>query len=315
MLFVLSLLIVTQVTVVRATLARNIGAVQLISDYAPDHLDRAERWLTYSSALSNVPASYRLLGKIQQAKGDIAGAMQIWRNAGLTTFAIDVALHELAQADPIDAGVWKQEILISISRPLEWQRLGLALETRGDYIQAVNAYQQALALLVLDTNQASLSELYYSLANLYETQLGDLPCAVEAYSMAGEVDDFQNPWHRMLSHQKLAILLMGKDNERAVVEAHRAVELMPESSMGHSILGLALYAAYGDLDQAEQEIRIAIDLDPQSVWPWMHLGQLYFQAQKYELSVAAYLKATELNPELEEARDMVVFIRKTYLEK
>ncbi len=315
--FALSI-VVTQATVVRAILARNIGALHLIDSSAPDHLDRAESWLTYSTDLAKDHSTSRLLGKVQQARGDIAGAVQQWRDVGLASFAIDVGLQELARANAMDAQIWQQEILAIISKPTEWQRLGTALERRGDYVQAVDAYQQALTFLALDQageEQASLSEIYYSLARIYRTQFDDVPGAVDAYSAAVKVDDFYSAWHRMLAHQELAILLIKADSERAVVEARRAVELMPKSSMGHSILGLTLYAAYGDLDQAEQEIHLAIELDQQSVWPWMHLGQLYFQAQEYELAVTAYLQAAELNPALSEAHDMVVFIRKTYLEE
>ncbi len=311
-------LVITRTAIVSAAMARNMGAIYLMDDRLPTHLDSAESWLKWSFALSENPAAHRLLGKAWQSRGDVSGAMQEWQSAGLNAFAIDTALQELAQADTKDALVWTQEILMSISTPAEWQRLGSALETRGDYTQAVDAYQQALALLApgkTDKGSASTAEIYYSLARIYEEKFNDPISATETYSKAVEAGDFQNSWHQVMSYEKLAVLLINNDPERAVISARQAVNLMPERALAHSILGLALYTAYGDFRQAEREIRIAIELDPQSVWPWMHLGQLYFQAKEYQLAADAYLEAAKRNPEFREANDMAVFIRKTYLEK
>ena len=315
---ILSLLLVTQLALVRATAARNIGALYLKNSSTADYLSHAEDWLTYSLALLENPRTHKLLGKVWQARGDITGAVQQWRDAGLTSFAVDVGVQELARANEIEAQMWQQELTPIISKPAEWQKLGVALEQREDYIEAIYAYQQAAALSTLDktgANETSLAEIYYSLGRIYRTEFDDLPGAIEAYSAAVEVDDFRNPWHRVLSYQELAILLMRSDSERAVAAAQRAVELMPDSAMGHSILGLAIYAAYGDLEQAKQEIHVAIALDPQSAWPWMHLGQVYFQAQEYELAVNAYLEAAELEPDFKVVHDMAAFIRKTYLDQ
>lgn len=314
----LLLLFPTCALAIHAGMARNLGALFLVRGSAPANLDSAEKWLRRAISLQQSTVSYRMVGKLQQARGDLTGAMQTWRNAGLTTFAVDVGLQELARTDATEASVWEQEVRATISRPAEWQKLGAAFEQRAEYTKAVDAYHQA-HLLTRSSEVAeggvSESELYFSLARIYKGHFNDLSRAVEAYSMAIEADDFRNHWHRVLSHQELAILLIKDDSKRAVVEAQRAVELMPESFMGHSILGLALYAAYGDLQRGEREIRVAIDLNPQNVWPWMHLGQLYFQAKEYQLAVNAYLEAIKLNPGLKEASDMAVFIRKTYLDE
>lgn len=311
------LLLSTHALTINAVMAHNIGARYLVTSPSSDNLKSAETWLKRAVSLRQETATYRLLGKVQQLRGDIVGAIQEWRDTGVAVFAVAVGLQELAQADPKEASIWEQGILPLISQRSEWQRLGAAYEERGEYTKAVDAYQQGL--LLSTSNEAdksqSVSEIYYSLARIYKGHFGDSSRAVEAYSKAVEADDFQNLWHRVLSHQELAILLIGEDSERAVVEARRAVELMPESSMGHSLLGLALYSAYGDLQQAEREIRVAIDLDLQSVWPWMHLGQLYFQAEEYKLAMEAYLEAAKLNPQLKDAIDMAAFIRKTYLDE
>lgn len=315
----LGLLLLTQGIVIRATLSRNIGALYLIRRAASEHLDDAEHWLTHASTLLEVPATTRLLGTACQARGDAAGAIQRWRASGGTSFAVDAGLKALTQADVQSAEVWQQEIEAVISTPVEWQGLGAALESRGAYADATRAYRRALYLLTLEggaeADLASAAELYYALGHIYRSQMDDVPAAIEAYSAATAAADFHNEWHRMLTHQELAVLLLGRDNERAAAEAQQAVDLMPESPMGHSVLGLAFYAAYGDLEFAEKEIRIAIDLTPQSAWVWKHLGQLYLQAQEYELAAASYLKAAELSPEPKEARDMAAFILRTYLEE
>lgn len=310
------LLVLLRIPDAAAALTRNLGALHLVNTQAADHLDQAERRLNMSSTWLETPATGRLMGVLRQAQGDIPRAMQEWRDAGLAEFALNVGLRELARADAAEAPLWEKEVLAIIARPGEWQRLGTAYAQRGEDAKAVDAYRQSLALAAAQNSGPGamhLAESYYSLAQIYKAQYGDTAQAVEAYTLAVEAGDFANPWHRVLSHHELAMLLLKADPARAMREARVAVALMPEFSLAHSVLGLAIYAASGDLPQAEQEVRAAIALDPQSVWPWMHLGQLFAQAQQYTAAEEAYLQAAALNPQFKEAQDLAAFIRKTYL--
>lgn len=310
-------LVILKIPDVGSAMARNIGAIYLLDEQSIVGRTNAEYWLKRSSRLSRDANTQRLLGKVRQFNGDIKGAMNDWQDAGLLTFAINTSFQELMSANDTEALIWTATIQEVISTPIEWERFGMVLESRGENIQAIDAYQTALDQLEVDKThnfQVSKSEIYYRLAHIYEDQFTDLSKAIEAYSTAVIRDDFQNNWHNVESYEKLAILLINKEPEQAVNYAQQAVILMPDHSLAHSILGLSIYSATGDFNRAEQEIREAIKLDPQNAWPWMHLGQLYLQAKEYQLAVEAYLEAKKLNPEIHEADEMVTYIYKTYLE-
>lgn len=308
------LLVLLRVPDMAAALARNLGALHLVDTQAPGGLAQAEHRLNRSLTWLETPSARRLLAAVRQAQGDIPRAMQEWSAAGLRAHALNIGLRELGRAETAEALIWEEELLAILAQPIEWQRLAAVYAQRGEYAKAIEAYRQSLALAAAqDPGVMSLAESYYGLAQLYKAQGGDTAQAVESYTLAVAAGDFLNPWHRALSHHELAMLLLKEDSARAVTEARAAVALMPEFALAHSVLGLAIYAASGDLPQAEQAIRTAIALEPQSVWPWMHLGQLYAQASQYAAAEEAFLHAAALNPQFKEAQDLAAFIRKTYL--
>jgi tetratricopeptide (TPR) repeat protein len=312
---VVLMLLLTQATVLVASLFRNIGAIQLINAPA-EKMPVVETWFQRSLSLHNTTSSQRLLGTAKQFQGDITTAVDVWRKAGLTLFAIDVGMLALPDSEPMDAALWESELLRLITTPVEWQQLGDALKQREEYDRAVDAYQQALAgakMNLAPQVQPSIAEIHYSLADIYRNYVGDTQAAFGAYYAAVQSADFQNIWHHVLSYQQIAILLIGNDSQQALSAAQRAVELMPGDSLGHSILGLAIYAETQDLQVAEQEILKAIQIAPGNIWPRMHLGQLYLQAEEYQLAEGAYLEAARLHPNFTEANDMATHVRKTYL--
>lgn len=293
----------------------NVGAVKLLSS-SSNGLDAATYWLLMAHNIQDSKNTLKLLGRVEQAKGNITSAMQVWRKEDLKQYALDVATLELAVAPADEAKVWEMELRALVNQPIEWFKFGVALEQRGEYERATEAYLRTINHEVSDgvaTNLPSQSEVYYRLAGVYRRQQNQLQATISAYSNAVLAGDFRNAWHQLDAYQQLAILLLSSDAEQAVQSASRAVELMPGNAMSHSILGLALFAAYGDLAQAEQEVQAGIRLDPNNVWPRMHLGQLYYRAKQYEQAESVYRTTATLHPQFQEAKDMADFIRSKYL--
>ena len=77
----------------------------------------------------------------------------------------------------------------------------------------------------------------------------------------------------------------------------RAIELSPGYPPGHSWYGAYLIAR-GRFDEAEAQIRAALELDPLSVSPNLALAGLHYYARRYEAAVAQYRHLVELSPAL-----------------
>jgi TolB-like protein/Flp pilus assembly protein TadD len=77
----------------------------------------------------------------------------------------------------------------------------------------------------------------------------------------------------------------------------RAIELNPGYPLGHSWYGAYLIAR-GRFDEAEAQIRAALELDPLSLPPQLSLAGLHYYARRYEAAVAQYRHLVELSPAL-----------------
>ena len=85
--------------------------------------------------------------------------------------------------------------------------------------------------------------------------------------------------------------------------------------LAHTVFGLSIYNATGKLDAAEREMDIAAQLNPASLWPWLHRAQLYMYADQYEAAIGAYRHALRIDPDNRLAREMIAYIQQTFLQK
>jgi predicted Zn-dependent protease len=90
-----------------------------------------------------------------------------------------------------------------------------------------------------------------------------------------------------------------------------AIDLRPEASFAHYLLGIVAYRTSSDTN-AEQSFRRALDIEPRLRWARLGLANLYIRQRKWESALAeldAYLEdfPNALNgPEVEAARQRVV---------
>ncbi|WP_071324077.1 tetratricopeptide repeat protein [Janthinobacterium sp. 1_2014MBL_MicDiv] len=196
--------------------------------------------------------------------------------------------------------------------------LANAWQARGDYAQAVQAYQQALqfnpafaeahsnlggalqALGALDeAEQAYLQAIalrpdygmaHFNLGNTRKAR-GDLDGAVNAYqaalaSMPADAEVFSN----------LGNALQGLErNEEAADSYRRALELDPRLVMAHSNLGAALLNL-ARFDQAEASYRAALALAPRDAGLWNGLGNSLQSQQRLDEAADAYRQALAVQP-------------------
>jgi TolB-like protein/Tfp pilus assembly protein PilF len=92
---------------------------------------------------------------------------------------------------------------------------------------------------------------------------------------------------------RLTLVMLGQ-LDRAMVEAKRAYELDPVSSIIHSDLGGVNLAARR-YDEAIQQLRGTVEMDPDFFWAYRWLGMALELRGDTQAAIAAYQKAFELN--------------------
>ncbi len=80
-----------------------------------------------------------------------------------------------------------------------------------------------------------------------------------------------------------------------------AVEKKPESAVAHLNLGTFLLLNKQNAKEAEKEMRLAVELNPDYDKAWVNLGGLHLARWEFEACVEANKKAIAINPKLVEA--------------
>ena len=197
---------------------------------------------------------------------------------------IAAGVEALKSGDLVGAEkIFSEALRQGIRHPLNYHNLGIIAQQRGQHLMAVTRFRQALALQ----------------------------------------PDF-GPSHLLLGSSLMAL----KRNAQAVRELQRAVRLMPEEPQAHLQLAKA-YEASENWIAAAQELQRLVELAPQepeysyqlgkawmklSGWSYQQiarinpdsarlqqaLGQEYAVQGKYNLAIASYHRAAQLDPKLPE---------------
>lgn len=186
-----------------------------------------------------------------------------------------------------------------------WQKAGVSAYASGDYFEAISFLNKAP-----DLSEQGWIILGYSYANT-----DDLPSALQAYQRGlqfydsaylyaglasvyreqkewqAERDALKNQLRLDISdayaHYRLGLLLTFLESEQALSELMLATSLNPE------------------VDSAMQTLRTALNLSatqPDASQQMLTIGRALGLVQEWELSIAAFDKATQINPENAEAR-------------
>ncbi|MFO0595973.1 MAG: tetratricopeptide repeat protein [Myxococcaceae bacterium] len=88
--------------------------------------------------------------------------------------------------------------------------------------------------------------------------------------------------------------------QQAIVQLEELLRDLPDEAVLHSLLGLA-YARLDDAGRAVDELKRAIELQPEDGKNYLYLAQIYEGRQRQKNAEEQYLKALERNPVLDEA--------------
>jgi tetratricopeptide (TPR) repeat protein len=86
-----------------------------------------------------------------------------------------------------------------------------------------------------------------------------------------------------------------RSSTKAIQRVHEYVSHNDSDAVAHTILGSVLIADR-QYSQAEAEFRRAIELDPQTVTPFLKLGKLYQDQNQVDLAIGQYNEAMKRSP-------------------
>jgi tetratricopeptide (TPR) repeat protein len=90
------------------------------------------------------------------------------------------------------------------------------------------------------------------------------------------------------------------DLDAAIQHLERAVQLKPDVSAVHVVLGIA-YVQKGSFDKAIKELTKAISLQPDNYLAYVNLGNAFARSGRREEQIEAEQHAIRLNPKVPEA--------------
>ena len=243
-----------------------------------------------------------------------AGTVQQLRNALAQGGTQHRALRDVTEmlkkklegASPAQAKVWHLKIGIAsfflgyTSQASEHLRhadtalagfyLGRALQSRGEYDEALKAFEKA------EKAGYNASQIRLQRAGIYRLK-GDLVEARKQLGQLQELASYSAEYHFQLGSCSLA----DGDRNEAIKKFERAVELDPGHTNALFQLGHANDLAGND-DEAINCYERALKHPPLHVGTLINLGVLYEDHEKYDKAVECYRRVLSANPTDEEAR-------------
>lgn len=117
-----------------------------------------------------------------------------------------------------------------------------------------------------------------------------------------------NSPHYPLAHRNLgAMKYLDGEMEEAEKEFKIALELNPNEQMAHNNLGL-VYVKRGKFLEAEEEYKKELEVNPYYDNAYFNLGLLYFIQERYNEAINCWERALEINPNFIDARKALVGI-------
>jgi len=195
-----------------------------------------------------------------------------------------------------------------------WYRMGLIHDQQGRPDEALEAYERAIQLNAFSGREVGVSSAYRRIGLIYRLyeQVRDLDKAFAAHQAAIEADSFGSIEEKASSYFEKGIILrwMGGDPNEYITEYQKAIAIYPRYAPAHLFLGVAYYEKYRDIRMAEQEIQLAISMEPSNKLAYRYLGDIYVAEGKYEQATKMYERVLELDPEDRYVREVLRELQK-----
>lgn len=142
---------------------------------------------------------------------------------------------------------------------------------------------------------AGKAHVHRALANFSGDTHEEYRKSMEAINRALELDKNLADAHSALCENKF---FYERDFAGAELECKRAIELEPNSSLGHQVYSRNLMVQER-FDESIAEIKTAIDLEPTSLFSQRNFGIAFYYARRYPEAVAQFKRVTEMDPTFE----------------
>ena len=185
-------------------------------------------------------------------------------------------------------------LMTSYSDQMAQDALGNAIDllSNGNYKRAIQEFQRSIALSPYNEN---IVDTYDYMATAY-LQLGDTRGAERAYKTALSLDPQREDIYLNLGN----LYYDGKDFDQAKKTYENAVKAYPSAetyySLAHCCLGM------DRLDEAEQNFRKVISMEPESENGYYGLGMTYAKQGEYKEAIQQFEKSLEINSDFDDAR-------------
>ena len=162
----------------------------------------------------------------------------------------------------------------------------------SDARKAIERFEQAIKL---DPNYAlayaGLAYAHQAVSYLGDSHRGGNPKSQAAVAKALALDDSLAEAHAVSGEIKM---FYEWDFSGAAQELRRAIELNPNSAQAHLWFGFYFHHL-GRFDQAIAEMKTAIELDPTSLFCNRSLGQVLYGARRYDEAIAQLQRVVEMD--------------------
>jgi len=162
---------------------------------------------------------------------------------------------------------------------------------REGLLKAIECFQQAIGTdPTYALAYAGLADCYYRLSNVYTPTREVMPRARAAALKALEIDPNVSETHAVLGLIRMCYEL---DWTAAEEEFRKAIKINPNDSIAHQRFGL-YFNLLGRFDEARRELELALEIDPLSPQLYASFGGMFFLARDYRAAYGEVEKALEL---------------------
>ena len=194
--------------------------------------------------------------------------------------------------------LWQRAVEISPTSPRARDNLGLAYFGRGDYISAINEFENTLRLNPL------YYLAYYNAGVVYQLQKR-FDLAKVSYEECIKI----NPQFFRVYYNLGIVYKKTGELDKAIGVYEKAILLDPRHPFVYNNLGIVL-TEKGEYNKAESVFKKAIEINPGYAKAYYNLGNMYFRSKRYDLAVDTFKLSLKIQPDYKEAKQMLEGVMK-----
>lgn len=301
--FILTVIFISRLTLVYASLLFNIGNVSLNWSYREK--SPYEQSLTLAAALfqratqvnSTSQNGWRSLGYAYLMNGKISETVDAWGNSKMMPMELAFYSQKSYEAQ-------------EYSETLRWTDLGITISPKyGDWffyqglvLEENQEIEKAIESLALSIDQPlltlSISDIYFRMGLLYQAKNPpDFELSFEAINKGIELSDFSKPQYELNSYFERGEILRRQGNgAQAIADYEWVLRNQPSHYWSHIALGTLYWETKSNFIESEQMFLDAVALQPRMKRAYEKLGQLYKEQNLTTKAIEIYEKLLQQYP-------------------